>query len=308
MSLSEMGKSSSFGRLGSNRVRDWRLQAGMSQSEFARYFGIPLKTLQAWEQGSRAPSPYVVCMMQSILRLDRRSDDHVEILYGLLRDYFSADDIVYEYSDDAYMPVDEGGVNDDNFVPTFYIRSRDLYIELFTSQLHGRGWFDPDDEDDNERYRDRSAKRELYDYIHGARDVSRREYAKASRLNYVVFWTIQDVYDWFYLGCPDGQDWDVMWSWRTPLAFNSVLSGVVEILLDNGSVRFDAEVLNCRDHKFEYETESLLETPDRWDLCTLVFDDARLLPGFYKVYLSKDRSELCIDNGGSLIYYKIVEK
>ena len=36
-------------------VRDLRKKLGKSPAEFARDFGIPVRTLEKWEQGSRAP-------------------------------------------------------------------------------------------------------------------------------------------------------------------------------------------------------------------------------------------------------------
>ena len=37
-----------------------RKQTGLSQSKFARAFGIPLATLQHWEIGERVPPKYLV--------------------------------------------------------------------------------------------------------------------------------------------------------------------------------------------------------------------------------------------------------
>ncbi len=53
-----------------------RNQAGMSQSEFARATGVPVRTLQEWEQGRKAPSGAA----QSLLKLICR---HPELLAEL---------------------------------------------------------------------------------------------------------------------------------------------------------------------------------------------------------------------------------
>lgn len=37
-------------------VRRIRKKLNMSQSEFARYFGVSVRTIQDWEQGRRVPS------------------------------------------------------------------------------------------------------------------------------------------------------------------------------------------------------------------------------------------------------------
>ena len=42
----------------------------LSQSKFASYMGIPVRTIQSWEQGVRIPPEYVIYMMERILRLE----------------------------------------------------------------------------------------------------------------------------------------------------------------------------------------------------------------------------------------------
>ena len=48
-------------------VAEIRKTTGMSQSAFAKFFDIPVRTLQDWEQGRRVPPPYVPGMMLRIL-------------------------------------------------------------------------------------------------------------------------------------------------------------------------------------------------------------------------------------------------
>ena len=50
---------------------EMRREAGMSQREFAEHYGIPVRTLQQWEQGKSAPPSYVLSMMEK-LRPSRR--------------------------------------------------------------------------------------------------------------------------------------------------------------------------------------------------------------------------------------------
>lgn len=40
----------------------------LSQSKFASFFGIPVKTLQNWELGTRKPPDYVINMMIKLLK------------------------------------------------------------------------------------------------------------------------------------------------------------------------------------------------------------------------------------------------
>lgn len=49
-------------------VRELRLQAGLSQSKFAKMFEVPVSTLKDWEQKRRNPPAYVVNMMKTILQ------------------------------------------------------------------------------------------------------------------------------------------------------------------------------------------------------------------------------------------------
>ena len=49
-------------------LREVRIQSGMSQTEFAKYFGIPKKTLQGWEQNQRNIPEYLLRLM--IYRLE----------------------------------------------------------------------------------------------------------------------------------------------------------------------------------------------------------------------------------------------
>ena len=49
------------------RIKELRLQTGLSQSKFANMFEIPVATLKDWEQERRNPPGYVVNMMTTIL-------------------------------------------------------------------------------------------------------------------------------------------------------------------------------------------------------------------------------------------------
>lgn len=45
---------------------------GLKQTELAKRFGIPLRTVQDWHAGRRVPPDYVVRMMVELLGHDRR--------------------------------------------------------------------------------------------------------------------------------------------------------------------------------------------------------------------------------------------
>jgi DNA-binding transcriptional regulator YiaG len=54
-------------------VRDLRKKLGKSPAEFARDFGVPVRTLEKWEQGSRTPDSTV----QSYLKVIEEMPDAV---------------------------------------------------------------------------------------------------------------------------------------------------------------------------------------------------------------------------------------
>ena len=45
-------------------IKALRLSTGMKQGEIAKYFDIPLRTLQNWEAGVRQPPEYLIALMQ----------------------------------------------------------------------------------------------------------------------------------------------------------------------------------------------------------------------------------------------------
>ena len=57
----------------SDRIKELRKKTGLSQSKFAAKFGIPVRTLQQWEQGKSAPPEYLVRMMAYIMLLEEKN-------------------------------------------------------------------------------------------------------------------------------------------------------------------------------------------------------------------------------------------
>ena len=52
------------------RIKELRKSMGLSQTQFADKFDIPVRTLQQWEQGRSEPPVYVIKMMSYILLLE----------------------------------------------------------------------------------------------------------------------------------------------------------------------------------------------------------------------------------------------
>ena len=59
----------------SARIKELRKKTGLSQSKFSAKFGIPVRTLQQWEQGISAPPEYLVRMMAYIMQLEERLEN-----------------------------------------------------------------------------------------------------------------------------------------------------------------------------------------------------------------------------------------
>ena len=53
-------------------VKEIRHELDMSQQEFAAAYGIPLRTVQSWEQGARQPDATARSYLRAIARLPRQ--------------------------------------------------------------------------------------------------------------------------------------------------------------------------------------------------------------------------------------------
>lgn len=137
----------------------------------------------------------------------------VELELGrFLVSIFGADDVQDQYRDSRYP-----------FYCDFYIRSRDLFIELNGTWGHGGHWFDGDYAFDIERvelWRSRAEKRRSYASalsVWQERDVMKRRAAADAGLNYLVFWSpdmsLDEARLWSAMGCPDARDWAREYSW-----------------------------------------------------------------------------------------------
>lgn len=52
-------------------IKDLCKEYGYSQTGLSKRFGIPLRTVQNWHGGQREPAPYVVPMMEEILKAEK---------------------------------------------------------------------------------------------------------------------------------------------------------------------------------------------------------------------------------------------
>lgn len=51
-------------------IKEMREFLGISRTEFSRRYGIPLRTLEDWESGKRTPPPYVITLLERIIKED----------------------------------------------------------------------------------------------------------------------------------------------------------------------------------------------------------------------------------------------
>ena len=116
-------------------------------------------------------------------------------MYQFLCDRFGKDDVKRQYRQDARYP----------FHCDFYIPSRDLFIELNATWLHGGHWFDetnPDDVQQLQLWKDLEQQgKRFYGVaidVWTVRDVKKRKMAEENGLNYLVFWDdkLSDFLDW----------------------------------------------------------------------------------------------------------------
>lgn len=118
------------------------------------------------------------------------------IVYSKLISKYSKEDVIFEY---GRNPYDERYP----FSCDFYIKSLDLFIELNAHYSHGGHWFDFNNSDDIillEKLQN-SSKKGYKNYLKTwtVYDVNRRNFAKNSSLNYLVFWKndLSDFINWF---------------------------------------------------------------------------------------------------------------
>lgn len=53
-------------------MKNFRKQTGLSQSKFAEYFELPVRSVQEWEQGRRTPPEYLLKLLKRIWKLENR--------------------------------------------------------------------------------------------------------------------------------------------------------------------------------------------------------------------------------------------
>ena len=56
-------------------LKELRIKTGLSQRQFADYFGISVRNIQEWEQERKSPPPYLVGLLERIWNLECQDHD-----------------------------------------------------------------------------------------------------------------------------------------------------------------------------------------------------------------------------------------
>ena len=64
-----------------NRLKKIRNDLGMNRTEFSRYIGIPLRTLEEWEAGRRQMPDYVLRLLSYYIRMEQfLQENQIELM------------------------------------------------------------------------------------------------------------------------------------------------------------------------------------------------------------------------------------
>lgn len=81
-----------------------------------------------------------------------------------------------------------------------YVKSKDLFVECNFHWTHGGHFFDPENSSDTAKLMDWKQKNTKFYNIAAdtwyRRDRLKLETAKNNKINYLVFWTEAEAYDW----------------------------------------------------------------------------------------------------------------
>lgn len=60
------------------KIKKLRAKLNMSQSQFSKSFGIPVRTIQGWEQGKSEAAPYIVYLLTEVCKVRGLIQDEKE--------------------------------------------------------------------------------------------------------------------------------------------------------------------------------------------------------------------------------------
>lgn len=179
-----------------------------------RYGGVsPFSSDEVRQKAVAAKMQRIYDQMQQfvnddiIKNLDCFQSEAEKIIFTILVSRFGRKDVMYQY---GIHPFDERYP----FHCDFYIKSLDLFIEYNGHYSHYNHWFDASNHDDivrkNNMLTSGSKRNKNALKVWCETDLKKRESAKFSKLNYLVFWDgseyqlnkkrypkLKDFYEWF---------------------------------------------------------------------------------------------------------------
>ena len=57
-------------------IKEIRAMTGLSQANFAKKYNIPKRTIESWEAGDRNPPPYVIELLERVIRYEREHGEN----------------------------------------------------------------------------------------------------------------------------------------------------------------------------------------------------------------------------------------
>lgn len=123
-------------------------------------------------------------------------------IYDILQTKFNKTDIIRNYTESRYP-----------FCCDFYIKSLDLFIECNFHWTHGNHWFNKNNLEDINKLNEWKEKAKNSKYYKNAietwtkRDTRKLETSIKNNLNYIIFWSEDDINIWFSLNCPTVNNW-----------------------------------------------------------------------------------------------------
>lgn len=117
-------------------VVELRRASAMSQREFAEHYGIPVRTLQQWEQGKSSPPPYVVSMMEK-LQPSKKTPDANRFYIPEKRQWKVCIDAPFENCERIY-PIQQRKVREllDDVVQTSAVKRVVIFGSSVTQRCH----------------------------------------------------------------------------------------------------------------------------------------------------------------------------
>ena len=113
------------------------------------------------------------------------------IAHELICQKFTKNDVIWQYKSEKYP-----------FLCDFYVKSLDLYIECNFSWTHGGMFFDENNENCIQKLNDWKEKAKTSRFYENAlktwtiRDIKKLKTAQENKLNYKVFWTLDEILNW----------------------------------------------------------------------------------------------------------------